>query len=189
MQCSWSEVWVTALIPSNYSSTLLEQKKKKKWRRHFGNIPCDRERELLIREDQGCSVATSLVSWSLSKDRFWTLSNETGWLFCGTGLMGQHPQSLTPFCCNLEPEFSQGQVQSTHSLAAHYSSRSTGLHDYFLCCFDMGGEAWRTAVHGHTWHHGHDWAIGLTLWNRITLTLIFKKSFIFHLYCIICFLS
>lgn len=120
MQCSWSEVWVTALIPSNYSSTLLEQKKKKKWRRHFGNIPCDRERELLIREDQGCSVATSLVSWSLSKDRFWTLSNETGWLFCGTGLMGQHPQGLTPFCCNLEPEFSQGQVQSTHSLAAHY---------------------------------------------------------------------
>ena len=75
--------------------------KKKKWRRYFGNIPCDRKRELLICEDQGCRVSTSLVSWSLNKDRFWTLSNKTGWLFSGISLMCQHLQVPHSFLLHL----------------------------------------------------------------------------------------
>ena len=120
MKCPWSEVWVTALIPSNYSSSLWLQEPKKKNGEDILETFHVIERELLICENQGCSVSTSLVSWSLNKDRFWSLSNETGWLFCLLALWASTHKVLTPSCCNSELECSQGWVQSIHSLAAPY---------------------------------------------------------------------
>lgn len=121
MKCPQSEVWVTALIPSNDSSSLWLQEKKKK------NGEDILETFHVIERENGWHVrikATGcLPPWcpeaSIKTDSGPCQIKRAGFSLV-SALCASICRVLTPFCCISELEFSQSKVQFIQSLASHY---------------------------------------------------------------------